>query len=197
MGPLLQSDKILIEPIYSQMQPNDPVEIANCAIEFVHSGKTCEDSCRVTLQFLPSSQLLFLVQPATNQPALYIELFVSNEWDGKLKIKDRESTFEALFVGNRGSSGFAFVPRQSYISPLQPSDKIVSVIFHLFNWPKFYGTDDYILNGSTPGDTCVRWTNHIGGRRMEGNNIRHGQNPKSVRGTGQRRGHGNYTCGEN
>jgi hypothetical protein len=152
----MQTDRILIDPIYSQTKPNEPVEIETAAVELMHADKICEDICRVSLQFLPSSRLLFLAQGETSPPMLYWDLFTSKEWDGKLKLKDRDLTVEALCTGNRGTTACAFVPRRSFIHATPPSDKIVAVTFHLFNWPQFYGAQDYIINGSGPVATCIR-----------------------------------------
>jgi hypothetical protein len=156
MEPMMQLNGNRIDPIYSQAKPNEPIEIGTSAVEFSHEGKICQDVCRVSLQFLPSSRLLFLAQGESNPPLLYLELLISKQWDGKLKLKDRNQTVEALCTGNCEMAACVFVPRRSFIRATAPTDKIVAVTFHLFNWPQFYGAQDYIINGSGPGAMSIR-----------------------------------------
>ena len=167
MGEMLQTDRCLIEPLYFQSQPSEPIELGSVAVEFTHNGKIWEDVCRVRMQFTPSDRLLFLAQGREKHPLLYLDLFLNQKWDGRLKLPDRLVTLDALFLRSSDDAAGIFIPRNSVATLTPSSKKIFAVTFHIFNFPEFFGIQDYSITvgeGSRPSfKRCGRIVLSAGG----------------------------------
>lgn len=150
MGKRIESDKPLIEPVYSQSSPNEPVELANTPVQFTHKDKTYERAAKVVMRFVPSDRLLFIIpaEDMANNPFWTLGVASSLMEDRciELSLTDRGVSVEVFCVGvGLGPDEIVFVPRTAHIPiPSQPQS-LSTVIFHVFNFPRFFSPDDYVL----------------------------------------------------
>ena len=165
MGERLELKKSLIEPVYPQTEPNQPIDLGTVAVQFAHEGKTYQEMAQVTMRFMPADRLLFVIpakndspQNAKHQPmmanqikALFFAFDLDDKWDGKLELTDKGVTLNVFERGSGGDFGtVAFVPRTSVVNVTPKSDAISTATFHLFNFPKFYGPEDYTITSGEP-----------------------------------------------
>jgi hypothetical protein len=154
-----------IEPIYPQATPNEAIQLGTIAVQFSHKDKTYNETAIVTMRFLPDDRLLFVV-PAKEQPerakgqAMTPEemkavvcsvIHLDEKWDRKLVLPDHGVTLDALWLGSGGDRGaISFTPRTSVVTVMPKSESISRATFHLFNFPDFFGPDDYVLTEGGP-----------------------------------------------
>jgi hypothetical protein len=158
----IESDKPIIEPVYSQASPNEPIELANEPVQFMHKGENYVRTAKVVIRFLPSDRLLFIV-PADDMAK---DLFwawrkgssLMDEKCIELNFTDRGVSVDAFCISvGAGADEMVFTPRRPCVPiPAQPP-LLCSVIFHIFNFPKFHGPDDYtfVSNGVSLCDRAV------------------------------------------
>lgn len=142
----------LIEPIYTQSEPNQPIDLGRVPINFNHFGTTYNDIAIVTMQFKPDNQLNIFC-PLDDKPHLFgYELMVAHDHNQKLTLTDSDIIIDGFWTHSDGEcGGIHFLPGQSIVTVTSPSDSICTVAFHLFNFPEFLGSDDYfIITGEAP-----------------------------------------------
>ncbi len=61
MSPLLETNRPPIEPVHSQAQPNQPIELGNVRVEFASGDKTYRETARVVMHFVPDDYLWFFL----------------------------------------------------------------------------------------------------------------------------------------
>jgi hypothetical protein len=151
MSTLDELDKPLIEPIYSQAGPNQPIVLGATEVQFTYKGETYRGTATVTSRFVPNERLCFVV------PIILPKLCGANDWDRKLTLADRGITLDVLCVsapsrseGGRESGELVFVPGMSPVIVTLPSEAISSAVFHLFNLPYLFGPEDYSLTQREP-----------------------------------------------
>lgn len=152
MNERITVSKSLIEPIYSQTDPSQPIDLGSVPIHYEHEGKTHQSTASVTMKFAPSDRLEF-VCPLEDEPPMFgLRPFVHAGSDVKVTLKERGITFDAFCAAVGGDcGGIVFRPRKSGVVVTLPSNAISTVTFHLFNFPDFNGPEDYILiTGSPP-----------------------------------------------
>ena len=153
VGKMIESSKPLIEPVYSQVGPNQPIELGSVAIQFTHEDKTYQRTANVITRFLPSDRLLFIVQAddMAKDPfwTLGIGYSLIDEKYIELRLTDKGVTVEAFCV-HVGADEIAFMPKRSLITTTPRSESLSTVVFHLFNFPDFLGSDDYSLTSGEP-----------------------------------------------
>ncbi len=152
----------LIEPVYSQGEPSATIDLGSVSVEFAYGGETYTEQARVSMRFAPDDRLLFVVPrndsrhdgPAERRAmkeALKALVDGLDDWDGKLKLVDRNVTLDTLCIGRGGPSGaFTFAPRTSAVTVTQAADALVECVVHLFNFPDFFGPEDYIITTGEP-----------------------------------------------
>jgi hypothetical protein len=157
MGDMLKTDGPLIEPVYSQGEPSATVDLGAASVEFAFASKTYTEQARVSMRFVPDDRLLFIV-PTNDSPPLEEKLkgLASglDDWDGKLKLLDRNVTLDAFCIDRGGfSSAFTFTPRTSSVTVTPAADALGECVFHLFNFPDFFGPEDYAITTGEPPRT--------------------------------------------
>lgn len=153
MGDMLETDRSLIEPVYSQTEPSAPIDLGLVRAEFECEGKTYAGSARVTMRFTPDERLCFEI-PVKDKPfGLLISLF-DDDWDGRLRLPERQITLDVLWVSTTVSgenAGAILVPKTSVVTVTPSTDDLTTATFHLFNFPEFHGPEDYNLTtGASP-----------------------------------------------
>jgi hypothetical protein len=157
----IEVDKSLIEPIYSQTGPSQPIDLGPVAVRYDCKGATHNVTANVTMKFVPDDGLEFVCPLESEDP--FFALKSSREVGGviKLALPERGVDFDAFCVaigGDRG--GIVYVPTRSGITVTPPSASISTATFHLFNFPDFYGAENYILRTGEPplqgAKTCGR-----------------------------------------
>ena len=146
MSTLDELDKPLIEPIYSQAGPNQPIVLGATGVQFTYKGETYRGTATVTSRFVPNERLCFVV------PIILPELCGADGWDRKLTLTDRDITLDVFCVsapsrseGGRESGELVLIPMTFPVTVTSPSEAISTAVFHLFNFPYFFGPEDYSL----------------------------------------------------
>ncbi len=136
----------LIDPVYPQAAPNQPIELGDLAVQFEHRATTHHGIARFAMRFMPDDGLEFVV-PIDSQRLLFgFELINSDNPLKNITLTERGVSFEAFCVGFGGDNGGAvFTPTKTPLVVTRPSSTIVTAKFHLFNAPKFYGPENYVL----------------------------------------------------
>ena len=136
----------LIEPVYLQTEPNQPIELGSLAIEFEHKGKLHRNKADFIMRFAREDRFEF-VYPNDDEFRIFgLGFFDPENPYKKIDVVDRGVSFEAFCVAAGNDRGGAvFTPTRTPVLMTQPSTKIVSAKFHLFNAPDFYGPENYVL----------------------------------------------------
>jgi len=151
----------LIEPIYSQSNPSEPIGLGQHAVRLNHNGTTYQDVASIVMRFVPDERIEIVCPWEGKPPMLGLHLFSNNGDSIKLTLGDKGVSFDvfcASFGGSRG--GTVFLPKVSGVTVTPPSNSISAVTLHLFNFPDFLGSEDYILTTknevSQTSRTCGR-----------------------------------------
>lgn len=148
MSDTLEVDKPLIEPIYSQSKPNQPIDLGHVAVQFKNKDTEYHEMARVTMRFQPDNRLQFIF-PLEGKDISFVNNFIINSaGDLKIALDERNISFDAFRVST--DVEIVFLPKKSVITVTQPSDAISTATFHLFNFPNFWGPEDYILRTIEP-----------------------------------------------
>jgi len=143
---MLETDRSLIKPLYSQRRPSEAIDLPSHRVEFNHGGERQAGLAHVSLRFCPSERLCFTVDVNSEVGRSNTK---ANEWAGELKLLDKGVSFPALCVRSEcdhaGHKTLHIVPSESVITATQPSDNLATATFHLFNFPDFIGPEDYCI----------------------------------------------------
>lgn len=162
MADLIEINKSLIEPMYSQSRPNETIKLGDVDVRFSHKGKTYQETAQVSMQFVPNERLLFVIPHKDTQNNVDIETTLlrrlnggiyglDEKWNGKLDLTATGVVLDVFVKGYGGEYGaVTFVPESSAVRVTPKCSNISSVIFHLFNFPDFHGPDSYIFKYGTP-----------------------------------------------
>lgn len=159
---VLANDRIihsgpLIEPIYSQSSPSEPIPLGQHAIQLNCKGRTYHDVASIVMRFVPDERIEIVCPWEDKPPMLGPDLFSNNGDSIKLTLRDKDVGFDvfcASFGGNDG--GTVFLPKKSGVTVTPPSNSILLVTLHLFNFPDFFGPEDYILATKDKVDQTLR-----------------------------------------
>jgi hypothetical protein len=145
------SDRIMlrspiIEPIYSQSSPSEPIDLGQAAVQLSYKGTTYQDVANITMRFVPNKRIEIVCPLEGHSPMLGLEVFSDDSGNLKLTLRDRGIGFEVFCASVGGDyGGTVFLPKTSGVTITPPSNSISMVTFHLFNFPNFIGPEDYIL----------------------------------------------------
>jgi hypothetical protein len=135
----------LIEPIYSQLNPNEPILLGQEAVQLRSKGTTYQDVAKVMMRFVPNKRIE-IVCPLKNEPMLGLEMFLDDNGNIKLTLTGRGVGFDVFCASVGGEHGeTVFLPKASGVMVSPPSNSISMVTVHLFNFPHFLGPEDYTL----------------------------------------------------
>lgn len=132
-----------VRPVYSQVKPNQAINLGSVPVDILYEGGSAPATVRVVMRFLPNRRLLFLAKAAGIGPALGHALFTSK--DLKLRLMNRDVTVDAFCLAS-GSEGVTIVSKRLPIAVTPPTNEIVKLVFHIFNFPEFLGNQDYSLH---------------------------------------------------
>jgi hypothetical protein len=158
MGELLKVQRPIIEPIYSQSCPNDPILLGKERVSFTFDDVEYSDVATVVIRFLPSERLEIEFPLEGQSPQIGIELISKSKGPITLTLHERGTTVD-VYAQSIANDRYAvvFVPCQSGWTVTPPSESLVSATFHLLNFPDFSGPTDYIhLTGTPPLQGGVR-----------------------------------------
>ncbi len=151
--PDLELDGSLIEPLYIQSQPNQPISLGSHLVEFTYGNGAYKLLAEVVLRFAPDARLMFVIPGEMLDQELRWGFGTRDRWDGKLKLPDRQVTLDMHFAGSgEDYGGLALVPRYSAVTVTAPGASLSAAAFHLFNFPQFYGEQDYSIRRKEPQD---------------------------------------------
>lgn len=149
----------IISPLYSQEEPSATIDLGSVSVEFEYGGETYTEQARVSMRFVPDDRLLFNVGNKDSRPRDKAPKALAtggDDWDGKLKLLDRNVTLDVFVIG-RSSGAFTLTPRSSCVTVTPPAEALVECVFHLFNFPDFFGPEDYaITTGQPPHQGWIR-----------------------------------------
>ena len=156
MNDRIEVRKPLIDPIYSQAEANETIDLGQVPVQFDHDGNTHRETANVTMKFVPDDRLQFVVPLEGKHPFFGMKLIAASCDDMKLTLTDRGKSFDA-FVAATGDEygGIVFCPKRSAITVTPQASALSTATFHLFNFPEFRGPEDYILRtGEPPREGC-------------------------------------------
>ena len=133
----------------------NPSSSGNIAIQFLHQGETLRKTAMVTIQFLPRKELLLtcLAKKRPGRPASSRNLtlysigrdLIRQGRCVELILPDRAISLDAYCI-SADENRITFTPKRSTVSVTPPSDRLSTVLFHIFNFPDFcHGPDDYAV----------------------------------------------------
>lgn len=151
----------LIDPIYSQTEPSQPIDLGRVAVQVDYKGTTHQEMANVAMRFVPDDRLEFVCPLEDKSPMFGRELFGDDGRSLSLTLIERGISFDVFCKAVGGDyNGIVFVPKTSGVMVTPPSNAISTVTFHLFNFPDFTGPEDYILMTGEPlrqgGQMCGR-----------------------------------------
>jgi hypothetical protein len=136
-----------IEPIYLQTSPNEEITLATTELKFTKGDKTTDVTAKARIRFVPDDRLEF-VWPMEGDAFPFDLGSVDVE---KFTLKASGQTFNALFAELNGERREVVLhPTLSGITISKPANAITSAVFHLFNFPDFFGGQDYTLTKGDP-----------------------------------------------
>ncbi len=148
----------LIQPIYAQAAPNEPIELGSVDVQFEHEGITYAEPAAVVMRFLPKHRLSFVITAEGKSPLFGMSLLSDKDWNGQLTLVERGVTIECV-LSAVSSDGIVLIPRTSCVEVTPPASAITTVTFHLFNFAEFRGPEDYSL---VSGNTSQVSSKHCG-----------------------------------
>lgn len=152
MSNFVKTNTSLINPIYTQTEPNQPIKLGRVPIQFDHEGVIYQDSAIITMRFQPEDRLEFFCGLEEKPPFLGHMLMIATDHNPRLTLTDIGITIDGVWTASGGKNdGILFRPEQSSVIVTHPSDSICAATFHLVNFPEFLGCDDYfIVTGEAP-----------------------------------------------
>lgn len=140
-----------IEPLYSQISPNEAIDFGNVKVQFTHDGSTHDAVADAKLSFAPKDRLHIVIPNDGPLTRIGATLFGDQSWNQKLTLPDRGVTIDVICTAAGGERGTVFTTKTSGITVTPISPEVSSAVFHLFNLPDFHGTDSYVLvTGDAP-----------------------------------------------
>jgi hypothetical protein len=146
MNDRIETDKPIIEPVYSQNEPNEPIDIGWVTVRFDFQGVTCNKEANATMAFLPGHSLKFTV-PFEDSSRVW-KAWSQGDFEVRLTLIERGVTFDCQWATVDGN--MVFSPMNSAVTVTQPCSTISTATFHLFNFPEFRGSDNYVLQTGEP-----------------------------------------------
>jgi hypothetical protein len=142
----------LIEPVYEQTEPNETIYLGRHSIEVAARSEVTKYDCEVTEVFAPKGGLRFeaIPLPSSSDPHSFnafdrLVRSFTNDGDEELTLNNRGIKFSVLAVDTNEHGGPTFLPKRSPVVVSAPTGNIKYVVGHLFNFPTFISTDDYLL----------------------------------------------------
>ncbi len=151
----MRTTQPLIRPIYSQTNPNEPIDFGEVAIAFESGDETEHITAAARLRFTPRDKLEFICPVAEKPPFWAFRVGMRSDSGLELTLVDRHVKFDADLVG-ADKDGLVIGPRKSGVEVTRPTRFISAVTFHLFNFPDFNGPESYILLSGNPPHQGVR-----------------------------------------
>lgn len=143
MSDQIEIDKPLIDQIYPQDEPNQPIDLGQVAVQFEADGKVYQKTANVKMKFLPKDDLQFVVPLEGECDCARLAMLLWNLGGNlELTLPERNITFEALCKGtDEECGGIVFSPSNSAIKVTEPSTAISTATFHLFNFPNIQSSE--------------------------------------------------------
>lgn len=146
MNDRIETDKPIIDPIYSQNEPNQPIDLGQVAVRFDLQDTTYSKGANATMVFLPGHKLKFAV-PFDDSEAVW-KAWSKDDFKVRLTLVERDVAFDCLWATADGN--MVLSPLNSAVTVTQPHSAISTATFHLFNFPDFRGPESYVLRTGEP-----------------------------------------------
>ncbi len=138
-----------IDAVYLQAKPDEPIELGQVSVQFMQDGTIFERNGAARMRFEPRDRLEFVCPLESLGQLSKLKLFMGTTGAADLTLKDRSVSFGAI-LSSMGDDGMVFTPCRSPVTVTPPSGALSHATFHLFNFPNFFGPDDYILMTGEP-----------------------------------------------
>ena len=112
----------------------------------------------VRMAFTPRDRLELTCVLEGNSSFVGCAILADRSWDGRIALTERGVDLHVMCSAAGGKDGkTVFSPLNSNISVLPATQRIAKAIFHVFNFPEFFGLDDCILaTGELPRKSMRR-----------------------------------------
>lgn len=146
MNDRIETDKPIIDPIYSQNEPNQSIDLGQVAVRFDLQDTTYSKEANATMVFVPGHKLKFAV-PFDDSKAVW-KAWSKGDFGVRLTLVDRDVAFDCMWATADGN--MVLSPMNSAVTVTQPYSAISTATFHLFNFPDFRGPESYVLRTGEP-----------------------------------------------
>lgn len=133
-----------IESVYSQSQPSETITLGKIDAEITEGSSASPTKLEVSLQFVPEERLVFVSDETNGETSSALPGFFMPQGDLQIDLLGRGPRFRAI-----QTAAGRFIPKCSVVTVTRTDRPIKRTVFHLFNFPKFYGSTDYILRRTT------------------------------------------------
>lgn len=105
MNDRIETDKPIIDPIYSQSEPNQPIDLGQVAVRFDLQDTTYSKEAYATMAFLPNHKLKFTV-PFDGSMEVW-EAWSKRDFRVRLTLVERDVAFDCLWATADGNMVFS------------------------------------------------------------------------------------------
>ena len=135
-------NKPLIELVYRQEAPDEPIQLRELEIEFQADGSQFVVNAQPSIRFAPSPRLEFAVHG--NVPCSTGSSCVGKIFGEPIELKIAKRT-----SGVDGPSAIVVPAAKAPLLTNNANTQIANAKFHLFNFPNCFGNQDYSLGEQT------------------------------------------------
>lgn len=163
-----------IELIHRQVSPNATIALGSFQASFCGDAAHDADLVRgeAHLRFTPRKSIeLVIPAPEGESVALRLSSALTKVGDDGVTLHlSGFGTAVDVFCTSASSERSVFVSRREPIQVFPPSTSIDRAIFHLMNWPNFWGPESYVLRTGTPprqeAKVCGLFTLNVDGWKV-------------------------------
>lgn len=133
-----------VAPKYSHSSPNERISFGTLPTRISAGTVGATVDADFSVAFLPRENVSIRVScdGKINIPTIVDDTIT-------VSIDNRNVDFDAIFVHAQPTS-ISYTPSRTPLNLRPPATDIASATFHLFNWPRTFGPDDYVIEAIRP-----------------------------------------------
>ncbi len=164
----------LIDPIYQQDAPNAPIPLGSHRARIISGSLDKECLIEAEMRFTPRDSIRFVTHniEADTETAFQSWATQNNTADKDcVEFKDRGVTIPVITTQRnftpRVNSLIEMTPKRSPVILSPDTDHLHEAVCHLFNFPDFFGTSDYISESATTTSSTLQSSTRCGRAHLE------------------------------